>query len=51
MEIGVERFSDRCADQLAADVVGAFHFAFVFEFEFAGDGGQRGIDVADARDD
>ena len=39
------------ANQLAAYVIGALHLAFVFEFELAGDGGQRGVDVADARDD
>ena len=31
-------------------MVSAFHFAFVFEFELAGDGRQRGIHVADTRD-
>ena len=51
MEVSVERLRDGGADQLAAHVVGAFHLAFVFQFEFAGDGRQGRVDVADARND
>ena len=50
VQISVKGLRHRGADQLAAYVVGAFHFAFVFQFELAGDGGQGGIDVADAGD-
>ena len=33
-----------------ATVSAALHFAFVLQFQFARDGGQGGVDVADARD-
>jgi hypothetical protein len=44
-EVG-ERYG--LADEVAGDVVAAFEFPFVFEFEFAGDGGEGGVDVEDA---
>src|SRR5665213_989999 len=49
-EVAVENGGDRLADELADDVVGAAHFAFVLELDFAGDAGKRGENVADARD-
>ena len=48
-EVVVEDLADGGADELAHDGVGAAHLAFVFEFELAGDAGQGGVDVADAR--
>ncbi len=50
-EVLVEDDSDGLADDLADDGVGAADFAFVFEFDLAGDTGERGVDVADAGDD
>src|SRR5690242_15409990 len=38
------------ANQLARDCVRAFQFAFVFEFELAGDGGQRRVDIGNTGD-
>ena len=54
LEIGVaqvlgEDFADGGANQFARDGVGAFQLAFVFEFQLAGDGGNGGVDVGDAR--
>ena len=49
VEVLVVGLGDRRANQFASHVVGALHLAFVFEFEFAGDRGQRSVDVADAR--
>jgi hypothetical protein len=50
-EVFIVSFGDGGADEFAAYVVRAFHLAFIFEFEFAGNGGQGGVDVADARHD
>src|SRR6202011_2565291 len=47
MKISIESLRDRCANQLAAYVVRAFHLAFVLQFEFARDRRERGVDVAD----
>ena len=48
-EVAVVDLADGGADELANHRVRAAHLAFVFEFELAGDAGQRGVDVADAR--
>ena len=45
-----EDAADGGANQLAGDGVGSLELAFVFEFELAGDGGKRGINIGDARD-
>ncbi len=50
-EVLVEDVGDRGADDLADDGVGSADFAFVFELDFAGDAGERGVDVAYAGDD
>src|SRR5580704_7952012 len=50
-EIFVVGLGDRGADQFAADIVGALHFAFVLEFEFAGDRRQGSVNVTDAGHD
>ena len=50
-EVLVEDAGDAGADDLADDGVGAAHLAFVLELDLAGDAGERGVDVADARDD
>src|ERR1700676_136754 len=42
--------ADGGADKLARDGVGAFELAFVLEFDLAGDGGKRGVNVGDTRD-
>src|SRR5712691_8657613 len=39
------------ADEFAGDSVRALEFAFVFELQFARNGGKRGVDVGDAGDD
>ncbi len=43
-------FAHREADQFPSHGVAAFEFAFVFEFDLAGDRGQRSVDIEDARD-
>ena len=48
-EVFVKSFGDGGADQFFADVVRALHFAFVFEFQLAGDSGHGCIHIADAR--
>ncbi len=42
--------ADGDADQFAGDGVAALEFAFVFQLDLAGDGGQRGVDIEHARD-
>src|SRR5882724_457766 len=42
--------ADGVANQFASDGVRAFQLALVFEFELAGDGGKRGVNVGDAGD-
>ena len=48
-EVLVVDLADGGADEFAGHGVAALEFAFVFEFELAGDGGQGGVDVDDAR--
>src|ERR1700728_2151537 len=50
-EVGVVDVGDGLADELADDDVGTLHLAFVLELDLAGDAGEGGEDVADARDD
>ena len=45
LEILVVDLADGGADQLARHRVAALEFAFVFQFQLAGDGGQRGVDI------
>src|SRR5580704_505815 len=47
-EVFVVGLGDRGADQFAAYEVCSFHLALVFEFQLAGDGRERGVDIADA---
>src|SRR6266849_347119 len=46
-----ENAADGSADELASDGVGTLELSFVFELQFAGDGGKRGINVGDTGDD
>src|SRR2546423_1542197 len=48
-EMLAEDAAHRGANQLARDGVGALDLTFILEFEFAGDGGQRGINIRDPR--
>src|ERR1035437_5797352 len=50
LEVLVEDLADGGADEIAGDGIAAFEFALVFQFEFAGDGGEGGVDIGDARD-
>ena len=50
-EVFVVGLGDGGADQFTADEVSALHLSFVFQFKFAGDGGQRRVYVADAGHD
>ncbi len=49
-EVLVEDGGDAGADDLADDGVGSAHLAFVLEFDFAGDAGECGVDIAYAGD-
>src|SRR2546423_4563534 len=49
-EMLAEDAAHRGANQLARDSIGALELTFVLEFEFAGDGGKRGINIRDPRD-
>ena len=51
MQMRIVGLGDRHTNQFAAHMVGALHLAFVFQFELAGNGGQRRINIADAGDD
>ena len=44
-----EYLADGGANQFAGDGVGALQLAFVFQFQLAGDGGNGGVDIRDAR--
>ncbi len=48
-EVAVEDLAHGDADQFAPHRIAAFEFAFVFQFDLAGDGRQRGVDVQHAR--
>ncbi len=50
-EVLVEDGGDGLPNDLADDGVGSAHLALVLELDLAGDAGERGVDVADARDD
>src|ERR1035437_4366193 len=50
LEVLVEDLADGAADEIAGDGIAAFQLALVFQFQFAGDGGEGGVDVGDARD-
>src|ERR1035437_8487013 len=50
LEVLVEDLADGGADEIARHAIAAFELALVFQLEFAGDGGQGGVDVGDARD-
>src|SRR5271163_2212207 len=49
-EVLGEYAPDRGANQFARDEVSTLEFALIFKFHFAGDGGQRRINVGDAGD-
>ena len=50
-KVAVVDLADGSADEFAHHRIGAAHLAFVFQLELAGDAGQGGVDVADARHD
>src|SRR5262249_35863654 len=49
-KILAEEAADGGADKFASDGVGALEFTLVFEFELAGDGRKRSVDVGDSCD-
>src|ERR1035438_7542569 len=49
LEVLVVDLADGSADQIAGHGIAAFELALVFQFELAGDGGERGVNVGDAR--
>src|SRR5438105_9235090 len=46
-----ENAADSSANQFARNSIRPLEFTFVFEFHFTGDGGKRGVNVSDSRDD
>ena len=50
-EIRVKRFSNGESNQVANHRVCSSQFTFILEFEFAGDGGNGAVDIANARND
>ena len=50
VEIRREDFAYRVANDLSGHCVATFEFAFVFQFELSGNGGQGRIQVHNARD-
>src|SRR5467141_2546481 len=50
-EILAEDAADGSANEFTGDGVRALELAFVFELQFAGDGGKGSVDISDAGDD
>ena len=47
-EMFAENAADGSANEFASDGFSAFEFTFIFQFEFAGDGGEGSVEIGDA---